>query len=225
MPNSVVSEGLELWSSAVDSNRYDAILVPGGGLDDAGRLHPWVQPRFDFAIQQFDGQLIIPLSRGTVHKAPPCDQDGFPITEAEAGARYLIENGIPAHRIRPETCSLDTIGNALFSRLLHVDPLQLSHLLVITSDFHMARTEAIFRWIYGMEPARAELTFVPVSGGLSGPELDARVQREQESLARIVNLRSRLTTLHHVHEWLFTEHQAYANDRAPTNLGIVADSY
>jgi uncharacterized SAM-binding protein YcdF (DUF218 family) len=36
--------------------------------------------------------------------------------------------------------------------LLHVDPARLDALLVVTSEFHMPRSRAIFEWVFGMGP-------------------------------------------------------------------------
>src|SRR5436309_11511249 len=61
---------------------------------------------------------------------------------SSAGARYLLERGAEPGRILMEAVSLDTIGNAYFSRLLHVIPREFRRVLVVTSDFHMPRTQA-----------------------------------------------------------------------------------
>ena len=55
-------------------------------------------------------------------------------------------------RILAETCSYDTIGNAFFARTVHTDPRGLRRLLIVNSKFHMPRTEAIFRWVFGAAP-------------------------------------------------------------------------
>ena len=44
-----------------------------------------------------------------------------------------------------ESWSLDTIGNAAFARLFHAELRAWRRIHIITSDFHLARTEAIFR--------------------------------------------------------------------------------
>ncbi|MEM9121473.1 MAG: YdcF family protein [Cyanobacteria bacterium P01_F01_bin.56] len=99
-------------------------------------------------------RFLIPLSAGTTHKPPPLDVNGFPILEFVAAARYLQHRGIEGSRILPETVSLDTIGNAYFVRLQHIEPLQLQRLHVITSAFHLPRTQAIFDWIFALTPFR-----------------------------------------------------------------------
>ena len=103
-------------------NAFDAILIPGGGLLPDGKPPRWVRERLDKAIEIADARFFVTLSRGTVHKAPPLDERGFPIDESTASAMYLLDRGVPEDRILTETASLDTIGNAYFSRVIHIDP-------------------------------------------------------------------------------------------------------
>src|SRR5574341_227154 len=109
---------------------YDAILIPGGGVREGGDLPLWTKRRLDRAIETQRGEFIITLSAGTLHRPPPSDADGFPIFESIAAAAYLVRRGIEPRRILAETCSYDTIGNAFFSRVVHVDPLGLRKLLI-----------------------------------------------------------------------------------------------
>jgi len=101
-----------------------------------------------------------------------------------------MDAGIPPEQILTETHSYDTIGNAFFSRVLHVDPLGLRRLLIITSDFHLPRTEAAFRWVYGLEPAASpyDLHFE----GVADPGMDPEVLRERESRERLAGEKERL---------------------------------
>jgi uncharacterized SAM-binding protein YcdF (DUF218 family) len=191
---------------------YDAILIPGGGVREGGTIPSWVQRRFDRAVRIHQGAYIVALSAGTTHRPPPADKHGFPIFESIAGARYLMEAGIPPEQILTETQSYDTIGNAFFSRVVHVDPRGLRRLLIITSDFHLPRTEAVFRWVYGLEPQSLsyELHFEGVSDPSMDPEvLRDREGRERESLKETVDLARQMTQMPEFHQWLFTKHKAY----------------
>ncbi len=190
--------------------RYDAILVPGGGIHANGDLPPWVKNRFDRALTVRTEEYIIPLSAGTVHKPPPLDSEGYPIFESVAGGRYLEKHGIPPDHILTETFSYDTIGNAYFARLIHVDPCHFCKLLIITSAFHMPRTEAIFRWIYRLPPTDFDLTFEVVPDeGIDVPALEARRAIETQSLSSIEPIMGCITSIEALHNWLFSEHGAY----------------
>jgi uncharacterized SAM-binding protein YcdF (DUF218 family) len=49
-----------------------------------------------------------------------------------------------------EVSSFDTVGNAYFSLMIHVVPAGWRRLAVVTSDFHMPRSRALFADIYSM---------------------------------------------------------------------------
>ncbi len=130
------------------------IVVPGGGLLPNGNLPNHSNKRVDKAIElykQVDGNaIIIVLSAGTTHKPNPVDSKGFPITEADAAAKSLIQKGIPEKNVYQENISLDTIGNAYFLRVIHMEPARLNKLVVITNKWHMERTRAIFETVFSL---------------------------------------------------------------------------
>ncbi|MEO8662727.1 MAG: YdcF family protein [Bryobacteraceae bacterium] len=213
-------------------SRFDAILIPGGGLLAGGGLPPWTVSRLELALARWSGELLIPLSAATTHRPLPLDEDGRAIFESLQAARYLRAHGVPATGIAVECTSYDTIGNAWFSRVLHAGPLGLARLLVVTSEFHMARTEACFRWVYGLNPSLPgyELTFeASPNTGLGAEALQARMQREAASAAVVETLARRITTVEGFHRWLHTEHRAYSVaglDEAPDRVaGAVLDTY
>lgn len=200
----------------------DVVIVPGGGLLPDGNLPLWVRNRFDLAIQQAQGGSILALSAGTPHKAPPLDQRRRPILEAIAGARYLVSCGFPPAKILTETASWDTIGNAYFARTIHTDPAHLRRIHVITSAFHMARTEAVFRWVFTLapitQPYQLEFTSVP-DVGMDNEVLAVRRAKEQDSLSELRKNIPQYQTMQSFHQWLFSQHGAYAVDaQAPSLL-------
>ncbi|MBC8166690.1 MAG: YdcF family protein [Bryobacteraceae bacterium] len=193
--------------------KFDAILIPGGGLRAGGVLPLWVQARFDLALEKDRGETFLCLSAGTTHRPFPVDEDGFPILECSAGARYLADKGIDPGRVRLESMSLDTIGNAWFSKVLHVDPAGWRRMLIITSEFHMQRTRAIFEWIYSMEAAEYHLEFLASpNDGLKAEAVSARAARETQSLASVEKLRRELRNRRDLHDWMFTRHRAYSTE-------------
>ena len=192
---------------------FDCILIPGGGLLLDGSLPPWTQSRVDRALElQDQTRWIACLSGGTVHKPPPVNDAGYPIYESRAAAEYLISNGLNPEKVLTEICSYDTIGNAYFSRLLFAEPFKFSNLLVLSSDFHTPRTQAIFEWIYSLTPLPVQfhLSFESLPDqGLSPSALKARQNREKKSLAQVLITSNRITTLSACFAWLYTEHGAY----------------
>jgi uncharacterized SAM-binding protein YcdF (DUF218 family) len=210
---------------------YDAILVPGGGIKDKYQLPPWVQSRFDRVLEIHQKQFIIALSAGTTHKPPPLDSEGFPIFESRVGADYLIKKGVEPRWILCETVSYDTIGNAYFSRVIHVHPRGFRHLLIITSASHMPRTKAIFQWVYGLESPFEQndytLVFEEVPDlGMDEELLQLRIQKEKKGLENVLRLKKRICTLEDFHHWLFTEHGAYSASVPPERAkGKILQAY
>jgi DUF218 domain len=203
---------------------YDAILIPGGGVREGGHLHTWVQCRLDRAIKLHRGEYFIVLSAGTTYHPPPLDAGGFPIFESVAAARYLMEAGVPPDRILTDTSSYDTIGNAYFSRVIHVEPQGLRRLLVINSEFHMPRTKAVFQWLYGLEPhaIQYELEFESVTDASMPPDLLAdRLEKECKSLEHFETIARQIKTMKDCHKWLFTVHDAYNATRRAFRTGDI----
>ena len=204
---------------------HDAILIPGGGLLEGGELPPWVKARLDRALALRDGELLMPLSAGTPHRRRA-------VFEAVQAARYLLERGVEADRVLVEAVSLDTIGNAWFSRILHAEPRRLRRLMVVTSAFHVARCEAAFRWVYGLPPRTVEfeLTFEAApDAGIGEEALRARRERETASLRALEPLRRRYRNVELFHRWLYAEHAAYAAksiaDPPPPLTGPALETY
>ena len=146
--------------------------------------------------------------------------------ESVASALYLLKCGVPENLILTETASFDTIGNAYFSRVIHIDPLGLTRLLVITSDFHLARARAIFRWVYSLSGGDHELTFQGVPDvGISEASLRARIEKERHGLEGLTGPMSEIKTLKQLQQWLFLRHAAYNLESSRSNIGDAIDTY
>lgn len=118
------------------------IVVLGGGIDRDGNLPIWVHNRLEKTIQLFREKESWILLSGK-------GKDGYSLTEAEAMANYLMERNIPEDKILLECLSEDTVQNAYFSRTLHIDPMAVNRFTVVTSEFHMKRSQHIFEWVFG----------------------------------------------------------------------------
>ena len=209
---------------------YDCIFIPGGGLLPDGSLPLWTLTRLERAhVLKSRTRRIALLSGGTVHKPPPLNENGFPVFESRAAAEYLVQQGVDPAQLLTEISSYDTIGNAYFSRLLFANPAKMQRLLVITSDFHLPRTQAAFEWIYGLTPLRSayQLIFEGVPNkGLSPEVLKSRISREKKSLENLRKTQLDISTLDAFQTWLYTQHTAYAVTSQPDKAaGDVLESY
>lgn len=195
------------------TKKYDALVIPGGGLEPHTSLpQPWVRARLDTAYS-LSAQTIyfIVLSRGTTHKSPPRDSRGFPIDEASASAKYLMNLGIESDRILLDGWSLDTIGNAYFARRMICDPLQLQKLCIITSSFHMLRTRTIFEWVFALDGCKSTLDFcVTPDVGLNDAQSSARIDKEKSSIRSLrENIIPNISTMQALSLFVLQKHAAY----------------
>ena len=156
-------------------NQVDIILVLGGGISKTGQLPTWVLPRLNRAQELF--------RNGVSHKIllSGKGRDNFSIAESEAMREYLINHELINHEFSPhdlllESLSKDTLQNAYYSRVIHMDPLKMRSALVITSQIHIERTKLIFDTVLGHN---CSLFYEAVSDeGLKSQDLELRALTE-----------------------------------------------
>mmetsp|Transcript_32696 Transcript_32696/g.103501 ORF Transcript_32696/g.103501 Transcript_32696/m.103501 type:complete len:250 (+) Transcript_32696:285-1034(+) len=230
-----------LWWFSVEDLRVKTVPCRNGRRDDAtllpsstsaararSRMFHWQASHSCLHTSQ--KLRIVTTSAGTAHTPSVIDSEGFPVTEASASAQYLIRAGVDAKHIVQEAQAWDTIGNAWFTRVMHSDIRGWRRLLVVTSDFHLNRTKAIFEWVFALPPAQSSgaiegsapgrwcgeaqcwqyrLRFVGISD--EGIEIaEERGKREAKSLEGVKQNAQTLKTMESLHEWLYTKHGAYA---------------
>lgn len=184
---------------------YDAIIVLGGSFINKEKLPSWVESRLDAAIKlQHNTNMFLLLSRGSPHKVPCIDNNGHPIDECSIMANYMIKKKIEASRIILDAWSRDTIGNAYATLTMHSIPRNFKNLLVITSDFHMPRSRAIFEKVFSLYSSTScKLDFKETHS-----ELDITL-KEKESLISWREKEKVIKSLSDLHKFIFTEHNCY----------------
>lgn len=200
---------------------FDAAVVLAGGIKEDGTPPRWVKERLDLAanlLKMNKIRYIITPSRGTVYR-PPVMIDGLPKDEGMAGAEYLIkEKGINHKKILIQTASVDTLGEAYFTRTSITDPLNLKYLLMITSTFHK-RTNEVTRWVYTLPKFSSDnnLNYVYTqyvkSSGVGLKAFYSRLKKEKKDLELIHGIQKKIKTLGDLAEYIFFEHGAYKADR------------
>ncbi|PRW39255.1 Rossmann-like alpha beta alpha sandwich fold [Chlorella sorokiniana] len=209
--------------------RDDAASVPAGAavagaaaeqqLEQEQRRRqrrPWAPERPSGACP------IVLLGAGTPHKPPVIDEAGFVLHESTAYAAYLMRRGVPAGDLLKECQSYDTVGNGFFSLFMHALPANWRRIAVVTSDFHMPRTQATFDFIYGLagqqlhgDPRWFKLEYRPVSdaGIFDADVLEARREKEAAAVATWQRNTAHIHTLADLHSWLFATHLCYSVSR------------
>ncbi|GAX74707.1 hypothetical protein CEUSTIGMA_g2155.t1 [Chlamydomonas eustigma] len=217
----------------------DAIVVLAGGQTTQGSgLPPWVERRLDtclgFQKLQSKNCPILCLGGGTPHKPPILNDKGYVIHESTACAEYLMSKGLMSSLILKEVSSYDTVGNAFFSLTIHALPAGWRKIMVVTSHFHMPRTQALFEDMYMLasqdllkDPDRFHFWFGSCSDdGLFSPDvLQVRCEREASSLNTWRRDMRGLQSFSQLHAWLHETHLCYAVSRQ-TEFGVstVSDS-
>ena len=162
-------------------------IILGGGLKEDGSLPQHVSERIKKAAEYSSlVDLYITSSRYTLNKKQVVDNDGFVLSEAAEMAHFLKRIKPNAHIVL-ENSSSDTIGSGLFCRLLtDALGLEVEHIKLFTSSFHMPRALKIFCWAFGLQPdglADSQIEAIECSG-ISSVE---RSKRESQSLSEFEN--------------------------------------
>lgn len=124
---------------------HQAIIVLANLMDQEGNLNNLSRARMDAAIDAFFAKCApLIVTTGWAYRG---DSD---IIIAHAMRDYAVkQRGVPAEAILCEPHARDTVGDAVFTKRNLALPKGWRRLLVVTSDYHAARTAEIFAFIYG----------------------------------------------------------------------------
>lgn len=185
---------------------FDVAIVLGGGVTKNGTLPVHATNRVSVAENLF--------RQGCVRNILLSGKGwGSTLTEAEAMKRALVEKGVERKILLLEELSKDTIGNAYFSRTLHLEPRGWSRVCVITSQFHLARARQIFDWILGDTYI---LEYIPASDeGMDEKKLYARHTIEEVAMQYFkdeVMSSIQRGNLEQMHQYLFYRNALHTDD-------------
>jgi len=224
------------------------IVILGGGLQSNGDVPKHTILRLERAKELYfslkkenpsQEVLLITLSGGTTHKPSPLDAEGFPIAESSSAAKVLINvMEIPTEHVLEEAFSLDTLGNAYFLRTVHLQNAAFDKLIVITNDWHMPRTRALFDFVFSLPgdtscldyfsifhyfplpsctlsiSSSTLISYESVGSGLSELLLAARKEREKASLVSFIDkVKPFINDMKQMHSFMFNKHSAYSTSR------------
>jgi hypothetical protein len=186
-----------------------------------------VRLRLQIAYEEWkkDGEksLIITTTLYSPNLPPLLDDDGFPVSEAEAMASYLIQLGVPAKLIRMDQNSVCTLSNLYFvSRICQA--YEICQLVLVTSQFHSLKTNRLADYIFHLTDSPIRLYYIICSeNGSEFKDVEDRMIKEKkalsETLKRLDNFRSSgVKTLDDLFKYLLETHDYYMVGRQPRRM-------
>jgi uncharacterized SAM-binding protein YcdF (DUF218 family) len=127
----------------------EALIVHGGGLTPQEELTEKAVARMDTAVSAWGVGVATNMVVSGGHSFLISEAPA--LSEAVVMKRYALGEGIPDDAVYTEERSLETVGNALFTKTDIVVPQGWEHLVVVTSESHLPRTLKIFKHIYGSD--------------------------------------------------------------------------
>lgn len=151
------------------ARQADAIIVLGAAQYD-GRPSPVLQDRLDHALELYEAGLAttVVLTGGR--------QEGDRFTEATAGYNYLRERGVPDEHLLKEVGGTSTFESLAASARFLRDR-GLTSVVLVTSDYHAYRVEAI------AEEVGLDASVSPTTTRLSGTNELRQLGRETLAVA------------------------------------------
>ncbi|OGT38147.1 MAG: hypothetical protein A3F11_04385 [Gammaproteobacteria bacterium RIFCSPHIGHO2_12_FULL_37_14] len=149
-----------------------AIIILGPGQLPDGTMLPWGKSRIDAAYQRFlntEYPSYIILSGGRKSH----------FTSEASAMRDFVQNHYPdmLKTLLLEELSIDTLQNAFFTKVIHIDPLEIKQLTIITNLFHMPRVRQIFTNLFN---ASYQLKFLEAAD----PEADEKTIATQKVIEK-----------------------------------------
>ncbi|MCU0431389.1 MAG: YdcF family protein [Cytophagaceae bacterium] len=124
----------------------DIIIVLAHEMDAQGKLSEESEARIQRAVAVHKANQNCPvLVSGWNYRSDTS------LYLAEAQKIVLVQAGVNPSHIYTEKDAKDTVGEAFLGKKKIVDVFGWKCLCVVTSDYHVARAERIFRFIYGPE--------------------------------------------------------------------------
>lgn len=150
----------------------DCIIVMGSGVSPEGNLTQIGKSRVQKSVELYNKNIAkrILMTGKYSHNISYIPQK----TEAKAMKEYAIILGVSESHIFTEEHSLDTVGNAYFTKQF-LEKMNWKNILIVTSNFHLARTEYLFKKVYGKEFI---IDIIPSLTFLSTDELLNKIDKE-----------------------------------------------
>lgn len=184
--------------SGVSRPRPD-IIVLGRRLGDGGHIGDLFLRRLDKALETYLEKKATGLRPRIVVTGGDVGRQG--ITEAQAGCTYLQdEAGVPSEDLALEEQALDTVSNAVYTKLLLLKS-GCREPIVVSSCYHIPRVSYLFSHILGGE---FEPTYVSAPTGLGPADYHRHWHSESVKMIEAVRIIDGLDAWPGDHEKIFS---------------------
>ena len=120
--------------------KFDCIIVLAHEMSKYGELNEESLSRINFACELFLlNKLSVLITPGWNYRKDTNQYIGDRMKD------YAVNYGVPFENILVEINSRDTVGDAFFCKINHIEKNNLKNILVVTSDYHVSRTREIFK--------------------------------------------------------------------------------
>ncbi|MBI4738023.1 YdcF family protein [Candidatus Woesearchaeota archaeon] len=126
--------------------QHDTAIILSHHINPDRTLDAETKKRTDRGIN-----LLIQGVASTLTVAGGRAQNLIPCTHALAMKNYAVSQGVHARAVMMEEHSLDTVGQALFTKRSVVVPRNWEKLVVVSHDYHLFRVKRIFDFVYGKD--------------------------------------------------------------------------
>jgi hypothetical protein len=130
------------------------LIVLGGPLTDDNKPGIWLKSRLDKAIKIYNQYIFDYI---IVTGGDPSNKN---ITEAEVMYNYL-KDFIPSNKLYKEIEANTTFENAIYTKKMIMNT-QIKNIYVLTSDFHINRSEYIFENVFNYYKTKKENVTNPI---------------------------------------------------------------
>jgi len=114
--------------------------------------------------------------------------------------------------VRIENASLDTVGSAVFTRLLYGHMIAGKAVTVVTSDFHRDRSEHIYDHVFCVTHPAVPVKCLEIVGLPTNEAFPKRQEKEKQSLASSRIILAPLTEYAALLDWFTKSHTNYNPD-------------
>jgi hypothetical protein len=185
--------------------KYKLFYVLAGGISDDLSLPIWVKERCNLAIKSYSkGDLIICSSCFSMNKLPKILNNKV-ISESSMMQSY-IENKIDVD-INCENLSHDTFMSIFLLYEIYAQIYSNRQLIVITSNFHKAKTQFLIDNIGAFYNRAVKLAIS--NDCIDEKILKERILHENKQLKKLESVFKNIKTIKSLKKHLFTKHSNY----------------